>query len=115
MKHAMGGTTQLINQITLVLLFLQLTTAESSITSQGDLFSFNTSKAPILSFIIDCEAGKIIRLVASVRPSVRPFVSALLLEHKSIHIYPYQSKVFVCLSVISGCFDRLRHRGRSRF
>ena len=37
------------------------------------------------------------------------------MKHKSIHIYHYQSKVFVCVSVISCCFDRLHHRGRSRF
>ncbi len=69
----------------------------------------------IVTVIIDREAWVIIRLVASVclfvGMYVCVFVRALLLEH----IFHYQSKVFVCVSVISCCFDRLRHRGRSRF
>ncbi len=42
--------------------------------------------------IIDCEAREIMHLVASVRPSV---CNALLVE-------PFDLKVFVCVSVISG-------------
>ena len=66
--------------------------------------------ATLRNIFIDREAGEIICLVASVCLSVDVFVRALLL-----HIYHYQSKVFVCVFVINCCFDRLRHRGRSRF
>ena len=95
----------------------------------------NMSKPPFL--IIDCEAGEIIRLVASVCLSVCLSFRALIfwailhctgaervvigtrlrqvqhrgrMKHKSIHNYHYQSKVFVCVSVFSCCFDRLLFR-----
>ncbi len=56
------------------------------------------------SVFIDREAREIMYLVASVRPSVRPSVrlwgSALLSAVKSNRSH-YQSKVFVCVSIIS--------------
>ncbi len=83
------------------------------------IISSSSHNQSMCNFVIDREAGEIIRLLASVRLSVRPFVCLLVyrrcMKHKSIHIYHYQSNVFVCVSVISCCFDRERHRGRSRF
>ncbi len=55
--------------------------------------------------VIDRETLEIIRLISSV----------CLCVFVCVHIYNYHSRVFVCVSVISCCFDRLCQRGRSRF
>ncbi len=65
-----------------------------------------------LELIIDREAREIMYLVASVRlsvrPSVRPSVSSLTVKSNKNH---YQSKMFVCVSIISG---RMRITARMR-
>ncbi len=65
-------------------------------------------------FIIDREAREIMYLVASVCPSVRPFVRlcALSCLNRLTYDLDYQSKVFVCVSVISWCM-RIIARMRS--
>ncbi len=67
----------------------------------------NLDQSMALTVSIDREAREIMHLVASVCPSVRLSVCALTAEPSAEkgNMSHYQFKVFVCVSLISGCMQ----------